>query len=219
MAIHKRNAGLLLPHAQRQQYRYFPTKRVRIDAYSAKAGSTSLLRHIQDPCRIIAQPEVEALREDGVPVHLYVRHPLDRLVSAYTWFTTKHNSPIRPIRDKSPKDHDVILGKTEATFEQWVEVALRHPNPHWCSQTEYHTTPAGLFVPTHCTNLQFLGGKKYNEIARPSWTDYYTKDFEERMSTLFAADLELFNDLKEHEDGIDTRGRDVLPRHGRDVRV
>jgi hypothetical protein len=142
-----------------------------------KCGSTSLLKWLPEP-RVYTD-----LRQ-GDRVNLLVRDPRDRLVSAFRWFTGPHNCYIKDILESSPVDHEYILD-SRSVFNEWVETALRHWNPHWAPITEIH----------------------------PRWREFHLIRLDEWGKAGAPHEKKTRDDnemWKEVEDGIDTRTRRVL---------
>ena len=189
----------------------------KILAYSLKVASTFLYAHVLghvnnrgDRYKVTRLGQAEALRakENGTEVHLVVRHPLDRLVSNYVFWTKKANSYIKPINDASPADHSVIMGDTNPTIEQWYEASQRHYNAHWEPQWDYHTTPDGVLVPTHIWPIESLSLKlmrseegKNESPRRGTWEDYYSPEFRAAMEERYANDVRLYEQAKENWNG------------------
>lgn len=186
-----------------------------ICAYSLKCASTFIHKHItgQKGRRGgIGQAEAVAAREYGTDVHLIVRHPLDRLVSNYVFWTKRANSCIRSILDADMTDHKKIMGESEfknITIEDWTAAAHRHYNAHWYGQTDYHTTPEGILVPNILWPFEALklmpatadDIKNKSPRTKPSWEDYFTEGFRREMEDYYAKDVELYEKSKEMWNG------------------
>lgn len=139
---------------------------------------------------------------EGDHVKILVRHPCDRLVSGWKWFTTHHNSYLSQIYHKSAEDHEVIMGK-DSTLEEWFEASQRHWNTHWAPQTELHPLWR-QFELIDLADCPFGHEKKTREDN--SWEQYFTsEDFLARVLEYYKSDLELWNECK----NVDTTGRRV----------
>lgn len=171
-------------------------------AYSFKVGSTTLIK------RYVASRQGGFVNQRNVnPRHtitLYVRHPLDRLVSAWRWFTQHHNSYMKDILADNLEDHNFLLDD-KTKFEPWIGTAMKYENLHWYPTVKYHTNEKGIFLPNNLRLLADLGGEKTKTTKHDSWETYYSDELRERMESLYADDLTLYRKVKERKDGIDTR--------------
>jgi hypothetical protein len=142
----------------------------------------------------------------GHECHLFVRHPLDRLVSAWKYFTTKHNTYIKDILEFDADIHDRIQGNRpyrNISLPEWWEAASQVYNKHWVVVTDYNTYK-GEFVPDRLYPLEALGlatGKKLNATRHDSWESYYDKGLRDKVATHFEKDIELFEKAKEEWNG------------------
>lgn len=142
----------------------------------------------------------------GHDCHLFVRHPLDRLVSAWKYFTQKHNMFIKDILEFDADIHDRIQGNKpykNIGLEDWWAAASQVYNKHWCNVTEYNTYK-GEFVPTRLYPLEALSlatGKRSNATTHKPWEEYYTLAFKKMVESHFADDLALYERAKETWDG------------------
>lgn len=127
---------------------------------------------------------------------MVVRHPLDRLVSAWRYFTT----------DKTAQrvfQHDVQLGMP---FPAFLDVVLKDPSKdrHTAPQTRYR----GPFPIDDLVRLESLEGawdglvgrfavtplEHRNATEREKWWNYYHRDMDRRALAVFEADLEMWED-------------------------
>lgn len=93
----------------------------------------------------------EALR---IPMRVqFVRDPIDRFVSAYSFFYALNED--NPHRESVPKN------VTHNGYESFVDYALSNPNPHWMPQTEL---TGGIATRLH----KFTG-----ENIRRWWSHYW----------------------------------------------
>ena len=169
-------------------------------AYSYKVGSTSLIKkYVAKGYGGFANQRDLNLKDI---ITLYVRHPLDRLVSAWKWFTEYHNSYLKEILAASPEDHETILARN-TKFEPWLDAALKYENLHWYGQKEYHTNEKGVFVPNNVFPLEAMSGERLKKTVHKEWRTYYSDDLRSRMEKLYADDLTLYNSVKEKKDGFD----------------
>lgn len=202
----------------RTQYIWDQKNRM-ITGYSLKAGSTTIMKSLGVPRAHIGQFEALKHAERGLKVRLFVRHPLDRLVSAWKFFTTVGTSYIKAILDRDPKAHNRLMAR-DCGFEEWADIALKWYNPHWYPQTEYHTTKEGLFVPTDVYELSYLSKTKMNSTRHEPWEFYYegNPELRAKIEDMYINDIVLYELAKEAgEDGFNTRTRDVFRQSRRDV--
>lgn len=212
-----RNGHSVPENVARTQYIWQPGRKL-VTAYSLKCGSSTIMRGAGRTRAHIGQFEAAKYADQGMTVELYVRHPLDRLASAWRWFTQVQTSFIKAILEMCPQDHSVLMDrKTE--FEPWVRAALNHYNPHWYPQAEYHTTPEGILVPNLIKDIRHLGATKFNEtVQRCSWEDLYTEDLRKEMEDIYVNDVALYELAKEAgNDGFNTRIGNLLRQSRRDV--
>ena len=188
-----------------------------IQAYSLKVASSFIHAQIQgrrikkksDKNKTHRIGQLDALRakERGAEIHLVVRHPLDRLVSNWVFWTKFANSGLTTIAQNDLKLHDRLT--KAATLEDWYEASEETYNPHWYPQADYHSRD-GELVPTHLWPLESLPKDQPDQITnasprrKPSWEDYYTDSFRAQMEDRYAADLELYELSKENWDGRTT---------------
>lgn len=188
-------------------------------AYSLKVASTYIFAHATGAkitarrdrykTRKLGQAEAIEARDVGTNVHLIVRHPLDRLVSNYVFWTKKANSCIKDILEADAAAHRVLMGTDNPTIEQWTEAAHAHYNGHWGKQWDYHTTPEGLLVPNVLWPMESLDKmpatnddlKNKSPRDKPSWEDYFTSSFRDEMEDYYAKDIELYEKSKENWSG------------------
>ncbi len=168
-------------------------------ALTRKVASTFLQAHVSGGRRLSQQ---EAL--DHPNVWLFVRHPLDRLVSNWRFWTRNTGGGlIKAIKQASRRDHDIIMCP-DSTLEQWTKAALRHDDPHWVSQTEIHTRD-GEFVPNTILpveSLTLLRADRRNASTRDAdWEKYFTPEFKDQMLVHYADDVALYYTAKEEWDG------------------
>lgn len=180
-----------------------------IIGYSLKVASTAIYhltygkdRRQRARAPRIGQAEALNAKKRGTPVNLWVRHPFDRLVSGYIFFTQRHTSYISPILEASKEDHDIILGNTPATIEEWHAATQRHYNAHWISQWDYHSRD-GQLVPNVLWPMESLQlvTERHNATERKSWEEYLSPEFLADLEKLYAKDIELYEQAKEEWNG------------------
>lgn len=167
----------------------------RVIAYSAKAGSTSIGRALSQ-YRKMPQAQAMDWRKRGLPVVLFMRHPYERLVSAWWMFSTGARGHSR---------------RFPTAFEDFVRKAL-HGKPdkeayHWAPQTDYHTYN-GTFLPTEVypfdrisTLWPFLGtNTRIQQLNagrdRPSWkplVNALPEDLQLGLTNYYSADMIHYN--------------------------
>ena len=120
------------------------------------------------------------------PVLLVVRHPLDRLVSAYEWFV---HSPANIIPGGGARRFGYI------DFSQFLAHTDKHANMHWTPQTYQHENwrefefllpleelsnwwPAELGEPLH-----------RKKTKRKPWQEYYTAEERKRYEKKYIEDI------------------------------
>ena len=99
----------------------------KIIGYTPKSATTSIHRSL----RTLAKPKISqqmvVKRRETVPVIVFVRHPLDRLVSAHAFFTRA----------------DRVNPGIPENFSDFVDFLLKkvrnRQDEHWIPQTDYHT--------------------------------------------------------------------------------
>ena len=174
-----------------------------IRAYSQKVGATYLFHQQDVPPRSLLMTQDDALaKRDETEVLLYFRHPLDRFISAYRFFTQRARTLIA--RPGMPLDLNAVIHKKSATLPEWAEAALVWEDEHWNSQVEYHTHWTGAFVPNRVVDLAYLGGSPVNTSLRGTFEEEL-KDFpelRERLEERYKADLEMFERVAGKPDGI-----------------
>lgn len=171
-------------------------------AYSLKVASTYIRAHFNSS---MGQAEALAARKAGTDVHLIVRHPLDRLVSGWAFWTKKANSHMSDLYKENPTDHDILF--KESTLEEWFDASTRHYNDHWEPQARYHSRD-GELVPNilwPLESLSFMPATNpdlHNKSPRES-TEHYFKDkgFRKAVEDYYAADIELYEKSKEMWNG------------------
>ena len=170
----------------------------RILAYTEKCGSKSIRAHIKPIVETanIGAPTALKLREEGAKVLLFVRDPLDRLVSAWTFFQ-----------------------KQKMPFEKWLNIALTKPDRHWRPQVEAHTWN-GEFIPNRLYPLDLLTNywgnlfqgahpmRPLNQTEHKDWAHYVnqlSRDTIERVIERYVQDIDLYARVVELADtaGLD----------------
>ena len=149
------------------QGKYYLDKEA-IWATSSRVGSTSIASAFGGH----TLPVEEAASSD-LPVVLFVRHPLDRIVSCFLEFNKGR------------------------TFVEFLEVVKTVKNHHWYPQVKLHTYE-GEFIPTKVLPMSEIPFPKKNvSEAREPWESYYTDPQLEEMLTLYSADVALVGALIE----------------------
>ncbi|MBD3292071.1 MAG: hypothetical protein GF393_04045 [Armatimonadia bacterium] len=123
------------------------------------------------------------------PVVLIVRHPLDRLVSAFMWFVRGPSNII-------PGGGNRRFGYID--FGQFVRHTETHHNMHWTPQTFQHPRwrEYKRLVPLHDLSLWWpadlppLDHKK--KTKRMEWQSYYDDELRDRCEKRYAEDIEAY---------------------------
>lgn len=133
------------------------------------------------------------------PVVMIVRHPLDRLVSAYHWFVL---GPYNII----PGGGNRRFGSID--FAQFVAHTEHHHNMHWTPQTfqlerwrEYSLVPLERLRDWWPDDLPPLEHKK--KTRRLEWQAYYDEPLRERCESRYAEDIEAYELARSQ--GVHTR--------------
>lgn len=123
----------------------------RAIAYSLKVASTSIRRSL-NPTHPIGPVGAPTVAENPHRrVILFVRHPIDRLVSVWRHFC--HSLPKN--KGIEPLGH---LGLAHNTpLDKVLEISLEHFNPHWGSQYIEHSFWDGRFLPNECYRFDHIG--------------------------------------------------------------
>ena len=170
----------------------------RILAYTEKCASKSIRAHIKPIVQTnnIGAPKALAERKMGHDCILFVRDPLDRLVSAWTFFQ-----------------------KQKMPFEKWLRIALTKVDRHWRPQVEAHTWD-GNFIPNKLYPLDLMTNywenlfpgarpmKVLNKTEHKSWATYVNQlplDVVEQVVERYADDIDLYARVVELADtaGLD----------------
>lgn len=157
-------------------------------AYSAKAGQTTIHKMYSGrPCKSMTGEQALA---SGLPVTLYHRCPLDRLVSGYSFFK-KGKFRDTHMHQQNPRAHNILFHVGgESSFEDWCRATKELDNVHWCRQYESHCV-GDVFVPSVVKDISQLGAMRLNKSERGKWEDYFTPDLLEEMSEYHHMDLSL----------------------------
>jgi hypothetical protein len=144
--------------------------------------------------------EAQAARRAGRDVHLFVRHPLDRLVSCWRYFRDYHNSWI--VKEMTDEHNRMFLGKDEHKqigLEDWWRVASQYENGHWDSQTWSHSWN-GELTPNKLYPLEAMKlATDVHENAtqrKKGWEEYYTPTFRDEIETYYSDDIALYTRAK-----------------------
>lgn len=173
--------------------------------YSRKAGSQLICGFFATIERreiAIFRKPLEALRlRAEKPLWLIVRQPLERLVSAWHYFTGPYGSLERRRREFRGDSALVSRLIHPSPFEDWYEDSRKLMNRHWQDQKSLHTVN-GVFLPTHLLPLEaleFLGRK--NATEHTHYLDYYTREFRQRVEEDYAQDMVLHEQAMTDWDG------------------
>ena len=188
-----------------ERKRYVKLGDGKVWAITYKVGSTSLRRKLYDQ-KAWPDPSPHRLKS-GDHVTLLVRHPHDRLVSAWRWFTQNVNSYIPGILRDDPKGHALILDEG-TPFNVWVPAAIKHWNPHWVPATDIHPR----WREFELMDLAVWGkqeGHQHQKQTRDdnSWEQYYDEATLALANEVYSEDLEMWKEIK---DGTDTRANRIL---------
>lgn len=177
-----------------ERKRYLRTANNEVWGVTFKVGSTSL-RHMKFEYTELVT---------GDHVRLLVRHPHDRLVSAWKWFTMYVNSYLPgPLRD-APEDHEIILDST-TPFNLWARTALQHWNPHWVPATSIHPR----WREFELIDLAEWNSTHHDKQTRKdnSWEQHYDEATLALANEVYKEDLEMWEVIR---DGTNTRTNRVL---------
>jgi hypothetical protein len=159
----------------------------KVLAYSLKCASTFLQKAWRGIRRI---GQAEAYEQDN-PVILFIRHPLDRLVSNYVFWRTVNRGSVRARFPDMQLPEDL----TSITIEEWYDYTQRQYDAHWADQVEYHTYK-GNFVPTIVypfDALSTMRAEKVNASKHDAWPTYFTDEFRAQMEARYAEDLACYD--------------------------
>jgi hypothetical protein len=180
--------------------------------YSLKAGATTIheiwLGRDKRAPRLPRLGVYEALqkRNQGHDVHLFVRDPLERIVSCYKYFTTVHNGFVRDVKEGGPEHLKMFLGNDEwknISFSDWWSIAQQYENGHWDSQTFAHSYNEE-FVPNVLYPLEAmsLGTDIHaNKTERRPASEYMDEGLKAELLERYADDVALYARAKEEWDG------------------
>ena len=172
---------------KKASYLYLPSKG-EIIAYTAKAGQTTIHKMYSGAGgRMMSK---EAALVSGLPITLYHRHPLDRLVSGYAFFQ-KGKFRDTHMHRENPKAHNTLFHVCGiSSFEDWCHAAQELHNPHWCRQYQYHSISDKL-VPHIVKDISQLGEMRLNPSKRDNWEAYFSDELLEEMTEYHKKDMEL----------------------------
>lgn len=171
---------------------------IRIHAIP-KVGSTSIGRACK-PARLSSEYPHDG---DGQGRRvMFVRHPLDRLVSVWSYF-------IAPMAAAPNQDHMLDLGYTQGqSFEDFLSVVLEQAdnNVHTKKQAAfagpfpielYRLEDMGEVWPTIRASNPKIGGIQHtNESQHDGWYDYYDRAMREAAMDYYAGDMWLYEKAK-----------------------
>lgn len=167
-----------------------------------KAGSRSILR---DSIRVRRQRRRDTY-SGQVPVIMYCRHPLERLVSAWSFVTTKEWFDFR--HDPSIPDDVAKELLVEKDFGDWVRLALQYKNPHWMPVCEIHHR----WREYQLRPLSEYRGPLHNKGSwTVDWESYYDEDLKLLALDYYAGDMEIWracvkiHETKELSNGYEIR--------------
>ena len=187
-------------HNRRDKSHYFWVDG-RIQAYSLKVASNTIRDMV--PClhsARLTQEEALALRGEQ-EIRLYIRHPLDRFVSAWKFFSRTGRHLIQ--RPGIPVWADKGL-RSDIPLWEWADLALEFEDIHWEPQVEFHTL-RGQFVPNRVIDVAYLGGRKSNRTTHGTVDEEFANHPELRkcLEEKYREDLELFERVVGKPDGIE----------------
>lgn len=168
-----------------------------IIASTPKAGTTSINRALKGLPRPMKQRVFKLSQADpAIEVALFVRHPIERLVSA--WYMICHQN----------------RGSFPNTFEGFIERALskvrQNMDEHWIPQSDYHSYQ-GKFLPTQLYRFEDINrawpalvtergrelGWHNKASGRPDWRELVYDlpvETQARVQRYYADDLKLYED-------------------------
>ena len=165
----------------------------KVWAFTFKVGSSTLIQH--------HGKNFTTLRP-GDEVHMLVRDPRERLVSAWACFTQMNVS----YNHDYPHAVNVILLDKKTPFNEWVPVALQYYNKHWAPMTEQH--PRWREFNLHDLEEWGAGKTKYMKSRHRPWQEHYDEGTLSLVEEVYKEDLELWKEV--HDNGIDDRARVLL---------
>lgn len=158
-----------------EQFRTLPNG--ECTAIVLKCGSRSIIKD--------AGREGNRLRKRVDPVIMYCRHPLERLVSSWSFITSGFFPYIPTVPDNISK---VLI--SEFDFNNWVQLALKYKNPHWMRVSEAHPSWRTYIL----RRLIDYPGTHINKGSwQNNWKEYYNKDTKILAFNYYAEDIEIWN--------------------------
>ena len=158
-----------------EQFRMLPNG--ECTAIILKCGSRSIIKD--------AGREGNRLRQRVDPVTMYCRHPLERLVSSWSFITSGFFPYIPTVPDNISK---ILIN--EFDFNNWVQLALKYKNPHWMRVSESHPNwseyilrPLTSYPGIHINKGSWLG----------NWNDYYNKDTKIIALNYYKEDMKIWD--------------------------
>lgn len=187
-------------HYQQRLYQRSPDK-TKVICKTCKVASTFIRAHVTE-WPVITPDDALLHSQEGHRAILFVRDPLDRLISGYEFFR-RGNIAAGFVRHEPDR---VALTSKETALEEWFELTKKWPNEHWSPQVELHTRD-GYFIPNEIYPVDALkqyGAPIRNGSPGRQETDWYFKDRPEFRATLeeyFAKDLEVYQKALEKWNG------------------
>lgn len=185
--------------------------------YTLKCASTFVVSACQGVNKIGIY-EAYQFKKKGADVALVVRHPLDRMVSNYVFWTTTNLQQIGNLLGNEVRRNELTLPSKFSTgtrvslqtddikaltFEEFYELTQMIWNPHWADQTYMHTygdeLVPNLLYPMHA--LALCKAPKKNATHHAQWESYFTPEFREKMEERWKDDIALYEKACEEWDG------------------
>ncbi len=161
--------------------------------YSSKCGS-STIRTLYRSIGALAKTEVQECDR----VTLYMRHPYDRLVSGWKWFTARRDHMNSQLNFYPAACH--LKGQKNISLLEWATVVLPHADPHWLPQTTVHPHWREYTL-AHVSELGLVQEKK---TEHGPWEDYWSPEIDDVVREYYAEDMIMWEAYKEARDGINT---------------
>lgn len=151
---------------------------------SPKAGATSIMNTLnRNRCKKMFP---HMIRDAGLRVRLYLRHPITRFASVWAYFTPVGTFPKGHVQGRS-RPHDIIM--LHPTLEEFTDAVLSGVmDPHWQPQVEHHRGNVDEYLRFEDINDTFpfellhmnAGRMEKPEITyrRAELEDYYREDLD-----------------------------------------
>lgn len=167
-------------------------------SYLPKNASTSLSL-LFDSDGIYTSDAIMELSEKRVA---WIRHPIDRLISAYSFFLSSYELGHLHTASILGVPEDLNPSVDLSSWKAFVEFILNNPNEHWNPQVPQLTTSEGVWVPTHThrfEDLDLLWGNYFDTpLGRENEGSLVPVDpevREEELNCYYLADLECWEGI------------------------